>query len=212
MASLDREVKALNRLADELLATVSAIENLEMKFQRLIAETAILRLFYSLENAVESISHKLLINTPYCDLPPTYPVLLVPPFRSMSLAEAAVINARGKRVRYVKWTMLHDVRENLSSFLQPTDHFLTERMVLDPVFEDMRRVRNHIAHGTKSTKAGFVAVVNSVYPLGYRGISPGKFLLSKRLAFIGAPGHGRQSVIEQYLRWAKVAIKALVKA
>ena len=150
-------------------------------------------------------------NASYCDSPPTRPTLLCAPFCSISLAEAAVISARKRHVKYVKWTTLKDIQGNLSTFMPLTEHFLNERKVLDPVFEDMRRVRNHIAHGTKSTKAGFAAVVNGVYP-SPKGISPGKFLLSKRLAFVGASGHGRQRVIEQYLRWAKVAVKVLAKA
>ena len=212
MASLEREVRTLHRLADELLATVLVTDDLDIKFQRLIAETALLRLFYSLESAIVNISHKLLLNTAYCDVPASRPSLLRPPFRSASSAEAAVIAARGRRVRYVKWSTLNDIQGNLSNFLQPTEYFLVERQNLDPVFEDLRRVRNHIAHGTRSTQAGFSAVVNGVYPLSPKGISPGKFLLSKRLAFTGASGHGRQRVIEQYLRWAKVAVKTLVKA
>jgi hypothetical protein len=76
----------------------------------------------------------------------------------------------------------------------------------------MRKVRNHIAHKTKSTRTDFAAVVSRVYISQPRGISPGKLLLSPRLAFVGASGHGREPVVVQYLRWSKAAIKNLTKS
>lgn len=213
MASLERDERALHRLIDGLLLTLVDTGDLELKFQKLIAETAMLRLFYGLENAVANVSHKLLMNTAYCDTPPTRPVFLpgVAPFRRLADAETAVIRSRGPRARYTKWTQLSDVQANLAAFLDPTDHFLAERANLDFVFEDMRKVRNHIAHNTRSTATAFASVVARIYPLQPRGITPGKLLLSQRQAFAGAPTAGQPAIIVQYLRWTKVAITKLAK-
>lgn len=203
----------LHRLADELLVVVQDTTNLEFKFQKLIAETAMLRLFYGIENAMANISCKLLMNSPYCDTPPSRPQFLpgIVPYRSYSAAEAAIVSLRRPRVRYLKWTQLADIQGNLQPFLVAGEYFVVERGVLDPVFEDMRRVRNHIAHSTKSTAAGFAAVVARIYPLQPRGITPGKLLLSQRTGFVGAPTGGRPRIIEQYLRWTKLATTHLVK-
>jgi hypothetical protein len=210
MTSLRPEVKRLNKLADDLLADVAATTTLDLRFQRLIAETAMLRLFYVLDNASEAIALKLLTNSTYCDT--SVPVRLRPAFRSIARAAVAVHSARQPRVRYLKWTTLSDFNLNLATFFPATEHLVTVRAVIDPVMEDMRHIRNHIAHGTKSTGRKFGQVVRKIYPAHPKGVSPGKLLLSKKKAFIGAPGHGRQRIIEQYLLWSKVAMKTLTKS
>lgn len=210
MASLRPEVKRLNKLVDDLLADVAATATLDLRFQRLIAETAMLRLFYALENACETVALKLLTNSAYCDA--SVPTRLRSVFRSMASASSAVRSARRPAVRYLKWTTLNDFQLNLATFLPNVEHLLTERAVLDPVMEDMRHIRNHIAHATKSTGTKFGQVVQKIYPAQPKGISAGKLLLSQKRAFVGAPGHGRQRVIEQYLLWSKVALKTLTKS
>lgn len=209
MSKLQSEVNKLVELIDQLRLVLSDISALEPRFQRLIAETAMLRLFYGLDNFSEAVALKLLTNTDYGD--GSIPNRINPPFRSKALAAESVLRSRGARIRYLKWTTLQDYQMNLAGFLPANEHLLTERQVIDRVMEDMRHIRNHIAHGTKSTRVKFTAVVRSIYLGNTRGISPGKLLLSRKLGFVGAPGHGRTSIIEQYLLWSKVAAKALTK-
>jgi hypothetical protein len=206
--SLQPELGRLTKLADLLLQDVVAAGDIDLRFQRLIAETAMLRLFYALDNFTNDVALKLLTNTNYIDN--TIPARSRPAFRSSALAEAAIRAAR-PRLRYLKWTQLSDVTANLATFLPAGEHFLVERAVADPVMEHMRHVRNHIAHGTAGTAAKFRLVVNAVYGGHPRGISPGKLLLSHRTAFLGAPTRDRPRVIEQYLQWAKVAAKTFVR-
>lgn len=208
MASLKPELAQLNNLADALLADLAATRTLELRYQRLIAETALLRLFYTFDNIIESVALKLICSNTYCD--GSAPVRLQPIARSLAIAANSVAVAR-PRVRHIKWTTLQDINANLATFFSPHEHLLFQRGVIDPVFEDMRHVRNHIAHGSRSTQAKFATVVAKIYPGNPRGISPGKLLLSQKRAFVGAPGGAKQRVIEQYLLWSKVAMKTLVK-
>jgi hypothetical protein len=208
MGALRPEVDKLHRLVDQLLADVAAITPLDLRFQRLIAETSMLRLFYALDNFFETVALKLITNTDYCD--GSSPGRIVPPFRSLAAAEAAV-TGRNARGRYLKWTQLSDLQQNMRGFLGPSEHFLVERQTVDPVVEDMRHIRNHIAHGSRSTARHFAPIVSRIYLNNPRGISAGKLLLSRRLAFVGAPGHGRQPIVEQYLLWSKAAPRLLTK-
>lgn len=209
MASLRREVNLLNAVVDELLVVVADIKKLEMKYQRLIAETAMLRLFYAIDGMMEHVSLKLLTDCGYCD--GTAPARILRPFRSIAAA-SAYIAGRKPPGQFVKWATLKNVRQNLNGLLLNTEHFLKERGVIDPVLEDMRHVRNHIAHRNRGTGRKFSGVVWKIYPTRPRGISPGKLLLSQRTAYLGAPLRGHPSIIEQYLRWTKVAAKTLTKA
>lgn len=211
MASLGREVNRLHALADELLVVVQDSETLELKYQKLICETALLRLFYSLEGTLMTMAFKLLCNSSYAD--GTKAALMVAPFRGMATAEGAVLAAaRGRGVRFLKWTQFADFQRNLAPFMPVTEHLVAQRQLHDNVFEDMRKVRNHIAHGTRSTASQFGSVVAAVYTSHPRGVSPAKLLLSTRTAFTGAPTTGRPRIIEQYIRWAKLAVKVIGKA
>ncbi len=210
MASLRLELKRFEKLVDSLLVDLKDAKVLEAKYQRLIAESALLRLFYTFDTVVEVVALKLLTNTLYCD--GTSPTRVFPPFRSVKIASNRIDRLRPKGSgRFTKWTMLKNVQQNLAAFVPITEHFLVQRRVMDPVFEDMRHLRNHIAHGSNSTQREFSVVVAKIYPTKPKGISPGKLLVSPRRAFVGATSSNRPRVIEQYLLWSKVAIKLLVK-
>jgi hypothetical protein len=208
VASLQPDYASFLILVNGLRSDVSAASTLDLRFQRLIAETAMLRLFYGLDNLIVTCALKLLTNSNYCDASP--PARNLPAFRSKALAEAAILAARPRGLPYLKWTQLTDFNRNLVPFLPLTEHYLQERAVMNSVLEDMRHVRNHIAHGNNGTRAKFTTVVHRIYLGRPRGISPGKLLLSPKQAFLGAPTGG-QPVIEQYLLWARLAAKSLTK-
>jgi hypothetical protein len=118
MASLQIEVDRLHALADDLLIVVHDSFGLEVKYQKLIAETALLRLFYSLEGVVMNMGFKLLTNSPYAD--GTRPALSVPPYRGMAAAEGAVLAAAKTRgARFLKWTQLSDFQRNRPRLCPP---------------------------------------------------------------------------------------------
>lgn len=185
-------------------------QGLEVEYQKLIAETLLLRLFYELDQCVEGVILKLVRGAKYLD--GSSPVLLRPAFRSQDAARQHIISAnraRGHRAYYLEWTTLAKVTLNLNGIVSASDHFLVTRNIFDGIYEEMRHVRNHVAHNTTSTRAKFSTVAQEIYTTT-AGISPAKFLLSKRPAVVGYVGN--EMVIAQYIRWSKTFVKTLTKS
>lgn len=211
MSTLATEVNRFNREVDLLAATIVDCDRLEIKYQKLIVETALLRLFYHMDAAMEGIALKLLSGTPYVD--GTRPMLMVTPFSSATAASNHMLGRiRNGRATYLSWTTNANVVSNLRNLISPTDHILTHRSTHDAIYEDMRGIRNHIAHRTRSTGLHFSSVVANIYPARPRGITPARVLLSPRHALRGAPARQGRKVIEQYVGWSKVFFKTLARA
>jgi len=209
MASVETDVRWLTKQVDQLSNILVDIENLDYLHRKLIAETILLRFFYALDICVESVALKLASGVLYAD--GTAPLLIYPAARSAGQARSFILGARRGPV-YLKWTTLRDINSNLARILDPRDHFMVHRTTHDAVYESMRHVRNHIAHGTRSTANKFAVVVSSVYGGPKRGISPAKLLLSKRAAVLGISPPVKICVLEQYLSWGKTFFKTLCKA
>lgn len=209
MASLQPGYARFGKVSDDLLDLNRSARGLEPQYQKLIAENLMLRLFYELEHAVEVVILKLLTGTPYLD--GSSPSLLVPRFRSQDAAKNHIIAALSarRRVYYLEWTTLTKIRNNVNGILNASDHFLTTRNLYDAVYEDMRHVRNHIAHNSASTKARFGPLAQRVYGTT-KGINPAKYLLCQRAV---VPGYsGNEMAIAQYIKWSRAFLKTLTKS
>lgn len=185
-------------------------QGIEVEYQKLIAETLLLRLFYELDQCVEGVILKLIRGAKYLD--GSAPLLLRTAFRSQDAARQHIIGAnraRGHRAYYLEWTTLAKVNQNLNGIVDPSDHFLVTRNIHDGTYEEMRHVRNHVAHNTPSTRARFSTVAQGLFT-STAGISPARLLLSKRRAICGYSGN--EMVIAQYIKWSKTFVKTLTKS
>ena len=209
MPSVATDVGRLTGDVDALLALLKDVETLDYRYQKIVAETIVLRLFYGLDAAVEGIALKLARGVPYVD--GSKPILLCAPFKSIAAAETAILGSKKSGAVYLKWTTLVDIQKNLKLILDPTDHFIIHRVSHDSTYEAMRHIRNHIAHSTKSTARRYHAVISQLYGGPRKGISPGKLLLSQRAAIPGVGVPTNRQVVEQYLSWSKTFIKTLAK-
>lgn len=205
MVSLTSDYQRFVFLTNELLILSQRSNSLDLDYQKLIAENIMLRLFYELDNCVGNIALKLTRGVLYLD--GSKPLLLVAGFRSVDSARQHILRATGKY--YLEWTVLSKIQNNLSGILNATDHFLTTRSIHNATYEDMRHVRNHIAHNSTSTKIKFSAISTRIFSAS-RGINPGRLLLSNRPAVPGNPPS--EKIIIQYIKWSKVFIKTLTKA
>lgn len=205
MASLTSDYQRFVALTNDLLILSQRSNSLELEYQKLIAENLMLRLFYELDICVENIALKLTRGVLYLDGSP--PLLLVPSFRSVGAARQHIL--RTTRKYYLEWTMLSKIQNNLNGILNPADHFLTTRSIHDATYEDMRHVRNHIAHNSSTTRLKFSALSTRIFSAS-RGINPGRFLLSNKPAVPGNPP--RERIIVQYIKWSKVFVKTLAKS
>ncbi|WP_147375793.1 hypothetical protein [Noviherbaspirillum cavernae] len=192
-------------MTNELLQLNHKLTNLELEYQKLISENIMLRLFYELDKCAENIALKLTRGVLYLD--GSAPRLLIPGFRSVDAARQHMLQVTKKY--YLEWTTLSKIQKNLNGILDPGDHFLSIRSLHDATYDDMRHVRNHIAHGSTSTQLKFSALSTKIFSAS-RGINPGRFLLSCKAAIPGNPPKDR--IIVQYIRWSKVFIKTLTKS
>jgi hypothetical protein len=209
MVTLNTEYKNFRAVTTRLLDINHRAKNLEVEYQKLIAETLLLRLFYELDHCVEIIVLKLLRGAPYLD--GSKAQLLCAAFRSQDAAKKhmLMLGRKSKPRYYLEWTTLAKTLANLNGVMSPADHFISTRTLHDGVYENIRGVRNHIAHGTASTKAHYTAIVQGVYA-SHMGISPAKFLLSQRRAVQGYTGN--EMIIAQYIRWSVTFVKLLTRS
>jgi hypothetical protein len=206
MASLSTDYNRFLAVTTTLLDISQRSQSLEFEYQKLIAETLILRLFYELDKCIECVVLKLLSGSCYLDS--TTPSLLLPTFKSQEAARQYIFSLH-KKMRYLEWTTLTKIKTQLANIMDTRDHFLITRDLYDLTYEEMRFVRNHVAHNTASTKAKFTPIAHRVF-MTSKGISPSKLLISDRNAI--ASYTGTERVIAQYIRWARVFIKVITKS
>lgn len=175
------------------------LPSLPADYQKLVAETLLLRVCYGLENSFKTISSKIICNAKYLD--GTKPNLLV----ASRSADGAIQNmmAYGRpKPRSLRWTKVAEIKENVRHLIHPSDHFIK---VLDhhgTLVADMRKVRNRIAHNNASSRRDFMIVVRKHYGAELNSVTPGILLLSDRRA---------PNLLEQYLTLSRALIKQLVK-
>jgi hypothetical protein len=209
MVSLKPDYARFAKVSSTLIDLNQRAVGLPPEYQKLIAENLMLRLFYELEQAFESIALKLITGASYLD--GTAAILITPRFKSQGAAKKHILNALSTKKRaayYLEWTMLSKIERNLSGILNPVDHFMTTRSLHDAIYEDMRSIRNHIAHNSASTRTKFSPLIQRTYATT-KGISPAKFLLCQRAVI---PGYqGKEMAIIQYIKWSRAFIKTLTK-
>jgi len=71
-------------------------------------------------------------------------------------------------------------------------------------FEEMRRIRDHIAHNNSDTRAKYRDVVRVYYGSSARAIPPGKFLISEKKV--------QPSLLESYMLKARAFGKVLTRS
>src|ERR1017187_2410616 len=81
-------------------------------------------------------------------------------------------------IAYLKWSTATNISRNLQHVLDPTDYFVNTANGHSTIIEEMRRVRNHITHGTASTRELFKLVITYHYGAYARSITPGVLLWS----------------------------------
>lgn len=161
-------------------AIVAEIPNAAPHVQRLLAELVIMRLFDEFQEFLRGTALRLACGAPYVDgLSPT---LLIAPCTSTTAAETTMLTLnRQTPWRYLQFSNSAYVRKSTKHVLGAGDPFLQVLGNNSAIFEEMRRVRNRIAHNSFNTRTNFSLVVQGYYGAKLNGISPGLLLLSPRL-------------------------------
>jgi hypothetical protein len=163
------------------LALVSQLTTIETRLPRqYVAELIVVRLFSLFEAIVEDSACRMVCGARYCD--GTSPNLLRPrPTRSFEQARDAMRKfGRTNQRNELRWNRANEIVSNLENLFSRNEHFVATLLGHGIFISDLRKVRNHIAHGTKDTYQDFQAVVSNLYGARVPGLTPGKILLSSR--------------------------------
>jgi hypothetical protein len=109
---------------------------------------------------------------------------------------------RATRRNELRWNRAGEIAANLEMLLNRNEHFIDTIIGHGIFVSDLRKVRNHIAHGTRSTYADFQDVVSNYYGARVPGLTPGKMLLSARFS---------PMLVERFCRQTHAVLKAALK-
>ncbi len=170
-------IRNSHQAIDKLKSFRLESENLEAKYQHFIAEMIMLRLFSIFEDSVAEIAYKLASGAVYSN--GIHPNLTVTA-SSMTGARGLFLNhGRANPVQNLKWTKSRFIRESVQHVISIADPFISSAQKNGNIIEEMRKVRNVLAHNTTSARTDFKTVVRLTYGANVN-IIPGAFLSSTR--------------------------------
>lgn len=154
---------------------INNFSSLDAKHQYLVGEVIMLRLFSILETTFSEVAFKLACGASYRS--GTMPVVQL---RCSSSADAHVkmlSHNRKKPKRYLQWTKAAFIRDSIEHVLDITDHYYQNIQIHGHLINEMRVVRNHIAHRSASTKADYITLLRTKYG-GNPHLTIGAYLIS----------------------------------
>ncbi|MFC2078446.1 hypothetical protein ACFLSZ_00535 [Candidatus Bipolaricaulota bacterium] len=201
MVRLDVELRDCRASVDNLLALYGSLASLPGGIQKLVAEIVMLRLFDILSEHLRRITCKVACGGMYLD--GTAPSLL---HRSTSMAgaeKAMRTHGRGSKLHnHLRWSASKYIKENSVFVIDRRDHLIVTLDSHHMLIDEMRRVRNRIAHNNQGSRKAYSQVIRRRYGAKVRGVRPGVLLLSTRWSPVP---------LEEYLRSTRVLVRALVK-
>lgn len=197
---VERTVHMLNRSVDQLTQYYRDSNSLAPRFQYLVAELVMLRLFSVLEEAIEEVALKLVARALYTNgQPPT----LRYNARSISDARSAMMNyGRAKSLSHLRWGRSGDIRDSVDKVMEGTDPFCRNATAHGAILNEMRIVRNRVAHVGSDSRARFQQVIRHTYGAN-RSIQTGAFLTSVQVL--------PRAKMEDYLAATRVLVADLAR-
>jgi len=177
------------------------IGQLEAKYQKLVAELVLLRLSAVLSDTVSAVAAKVVCGARYLD--GAAPVPLV---TSRSVARANHLmktHGRRKPYKYLKWNNVRQIRDNVKHVLKGNEHLTSALVPYATMLEEIRVVRNHIAHRNANSLSHFRGIVTRYYGAYVRTVTPGMLLLSSRSS---------PPLLENWINSTSLLVKEIVKA
>jgi hypothetical protein len=163
-----REVDILNNYLIQSLT-------LDAKYQYFVGEVIMLRLFSVLESTIGEVALKLACGANYRNAAP--PVILIA-CSSVGDATAKMISAgRAQPLTYLSWTTKKSIKNCIKFVLDTNDHFYLQIRNYNVLLNEMRVVRNHIAHRNSDTNRKFKQEMTRIYGANPR-LNMGAFLVS----------------------------------
>ena len=150
-------------------------KSLDARYQHMISEVLMLRLFSILESTISEVAFKLACGALYrnSNVPRIHR-----PCSSIQDASTAMLNYnRSRPLQYHRWTKASFVKDSIEHVLDITDSFFVNVRNHGALINEMRIVINHIAHISTSTKLEYNQLLITTYG-GNPRITIGAFLTS----------------------------------
>ncbi len=195
---LDITLRDTRRRIDYLANFRSDSRDLAPRYQYFIAELIMLRLFAMMENAIADVAYKLVAGAVYIN--GNKPRRL---FSASSIAgarTAMLTYGRSKPRQNLSWTKYKYIKESTSTVLESTEIYLTYAQVHGGTLDELRKVRNFIAHRNSTSRIGYKQVVLATYGANSK-IDVGPFLVSEQ--------RSSPAKIDSYLLTVKIIIADL---
>jgi hypothetical protein len=174
-------------------------EALAPKFQYFVSEVVFLRLFSLLSEALEEIACKLVAGASYVN--GTAPEVLHKTNSVQSAKSAMLTVGRRRSRRWLNFTNAREIELCVRHVIDSNDSFLRMCFAHDPIIDEMRIVRNYIAHRNSGTFQNYGRIIRRTYGANSK-IQPGPFLVSK--------SRESRSKLESYLISSRIVLHDLV--
>ncbi|MFC1475599.1 hypothetical protein ACFLQW_01185 [Candidatus Zixiibacteriota bacterium] len=200
MLSLSPDYRSYIGETDKLRELLSHLTKLDPPIRKLVAEITLLRLFDLLVNFMSTLSAKVACGTRYLDNTP--PVLLA---RASSMKQAKYFferRGRGGTIHNLRWTKARYIKENIKYVVGSNDNLV---MIVDRYgseIEEIRRIRNRIAHNNENARKKYRDIVKRHYGAHLNFIGPGTLLLTPKKS---------PCLLEQYIVKSRIIVKDLTK-
>lgn len=186
--------------SSKLQRLLGDIRSLSPKYQTIIGEIVMLRLFGLLEITLCSVAKKIVCGARYLD---GSAALTLHNAKSISGAELAMKkHNRPSRVE-LRWSSVRHVKKNIEFVIDKSDNYVLQIDKSVSEFNEMRRIRNYIAHRNQSTRQQYRGIVSKYYGAYVNRITPGILIMNEQ--------HVRPRLIDQYFGMARTLVGDLVK-
>lgn len=175
-------------------------KSLQPQFQGFVAEILMLRLFGILEKAVNDISCRVACGSAYIN-----GIVPTPTVTAVSLDDAITkfkTYNRPRAINFLQFTNVSNTNYAIKEVIPATEPLRKNLSHYGNQFEEMRKVRNQIAHRTSDTYAKYKNVIVSRY---------GSALKLKTSVFLTSNSRERIPVFDQYVTTVKLMIADMVK-
>ena len=197
---LDITIRSSSSIIDRLNNHRNDCRLLESRYQYFISEMIMLRLFAVFEDTVAEIAYKIGAGAQYIN--GTIPNLL---YRSNSMAGARtemLRRGRSKPIQNLRWTKARYIRESVQHVIDVNEKYVQYAIIYGNEIDEMRKVRNFLAHRNTSTRREFRDVIRLIYGANLN-ISSGAFLVSDRRL---SPTN-----LDRYIATTKIVLNDMVK-
>ena len=151
--------------------------SVEIRYRRFIAELLFLRLFVLFEDAIAGVASRLACGAEYLNGK-------APGLNKQSVSISTALNAfltfnRARPLNYPKWTKAKFIVQTVTPVMDTKDPFIMRVQGHGALINEMRCVRNYIAHKNSNAKKEYQSVLRQAYG-AQPNIPPGAYLVSEK--------------------------------